>query len=98
MRSPLHLALAAAISAGGVAHPSVAQAYAPDPEQLYTEGQADYAKGLFESAVKKMSDAYEQSGDPLMLYYIGQAYRDWYNESKKVEHLREAKFTFEKFI
>lgn len=78
--------------------PSAAQAEAPDPEQLYKEGQADYANGLFGSAVKKMDEAYERSGDPLMLYYIGQAYRDWYDESKEVKHLYEAKITFEKFI
>jgi len=78
--------------------PSAAHAEAPDPEQLYKEGQADYANGLFDSAVNKMDEAYERSGDPLMLYYIGQAYRDWYDKSNEVKHLNEAKITFEKFI
>jgi len=73
-------------------------AQAPDPEQLYKDGQADYANGLFESAIAKMNEAYERSGDPLMLYYVGQANRDWYDESKDIEQLREAKVTFEKFI
>ncbi|MEZ4382011.1 MAG: hypothetical protein R3A79_11740 [Nannocystaceae bacterium] len=96
MRSPLHLALAVVVCAGGVTLPASAQA--EDPEQLYKEGQADYANGDFKSAVTKLNKAYDLSGDPLMLYMIGQAYRDWYSESRDVDHLREAKITFEKFI
>ncbi len=97
MRSLTHLALVAALSTG-LAMPSVARAEEPDPELLYKQGQADYANGLFESAIAKMDEAYRISDDPLMLYYIGQTYRDWYDQSQDVAHLREAKITFEKFI
>ena len=95
MRSPLSLALAIALGTAGLHRPVQA---APSPNQLYEEGRKDYAEGRFEAAVTKLEQAYKLGKDPLMLYTIAQAYRDWGKATGELQRFRKAKETLEKFM
>ncbi|MCA9718996.1 MAG: hypothetical protein H6713_20255 [Myxococcales bacterium] len=62
----------------------------PDPDALYEEGKAAFEAKDFETATDRWERSYRASGDPLVLYNIGTAYKAWYGKSGKRTHLEKA--------
>lgn len=81
--------------------PSLAQAGATAPEEspeaLYDQGKKAYRLSHYEEAVAKWEKSYALSGNALLLYNIGLAYKEWYGVSTDVNHLRKAKAVFQNY-
>jgi tetratricopeptide (TPR) repeat protein len=101
MRAVLVTFLATAVgvtsAGGGVLWPARAMAADESPEVLYKEGKKAYRLGRFGEAVEKFEKAYDLSDNAVLLYNIGLAYKNWYEVSKDIEHLRKAKAVFQNF-
>jgi tetratricopeptide (TPR) repeat protein len=99
MRAVLVTLLATAVgtTSGGVLWPVRAMAADESPEALYKEGKKAYRLGRYGEAVEKFEKAYDLSDNAVLLYNIGLAYKNWYDVSKNIEHLRKAKAVFQNF-
>jgi tetratricopeptide (TPR) repeat protein len=93
----LATAVAATSAGGGVLWPARAMAADESPEVLYKEGKKAYRLGRYGEAVEKFEKAYDLSDNAVLLYNIGLAYKNWYDVSKNIEHLRKAKAVFQNF-
>lgn len=74
---------------------------APDVAEAKTEykaGSDAYALGNYELAVGHFERAYELSGEPALLFNIGQAYTRWYDIDNDVEHLKKARRLYENYV
>lgn len=67
------------------------------PQALYKAGKAAYRLSHYEEAVDKWERSYAASGNALLLYNIGLAYKEWYSVSQDVNHLRKAKAVFQNY-
>ena len=72
--------------------PTVAEAKAE-----YKAGSDAYALGNYEAAVGHFERAYELSGEPALLFNLGQAYTRWYDIDNDVEHLKKARRLYENY-
>ncbi len=88
----LSFAVSVAVVTAGATVPTVAQASAeePDAEALYQEGKAAFDSEDFATAADRWERSYRASGDPLVLYNIGEAYMGMYGESDDPAHLEKA--------
>ncbi len=88
----LSFAVSVAVATAGAAVPTSAQAAAeePDAEALYQEGKAAFDSEDFATAADRWERSYRASGDPLVLYNIGEAYTAMYDESNERTHLEKA--------
>ncbi len=67
-----------------------------DVDQLYEEGKQEFALSNFGKAIEKWEAAFKQSGNPLLLYNLSQAYRGRFGTQRKLEDLRKAKLLAER--
>lgn len=63
----------------------------------YKAGSDAYALGNYEAAVGHFERAYELSGEPALLFNLGQAYTRWYDIDNDVEHLKKARRLYENY-
>ena len=100
LRPSLHLTLVAAVFAASLTLPAPALALAPavDPDALYEEGRKDFSQGFFKSAIEKFEAAYKRSRDPLILYNIGQSYKQLHDEDPQLDFLKKARAALQSYV
>jgi tetratricopeptide (TPR) repeat protein len=64
----------------------------------YRAGSDAYALGNYEEAVAHFERAYELSGQPELLFNLGQSYTRWYDISNNVDHLKKARRLYENYV
>lgn len=100
--SPFALPAHSSFAVGADEAPSDEEAPPEDPavaeaKAEYKAGGDAYALGNYETAIGHFERAYELSGEPALLFNLGQAYTRWYDIDNDVEHLKKARRLYENY-